>query len=312
MKANRFLHVLAVVALLTAAMVSCKKPKEVTGVELNKTELTLVVGDTETLIATVLPEDAENKVVNWKSNDRLVATVSNGIITAKAAGTALITVTTADGNKTTSCTVTVKPFKEPEMVFVEGNDSIGSFYIGKYPVTQKLWKDASEAPYNQLNYNEGDNYPAHYIHVSWALSFIQDLNLATGKNYRLPSYVEWDYAAKGGNKSKGYEYSGSNNIDEVAWYAGNSNNSVHPVGTKLPNELGIYDMSGNVWEWVVYFYSTGPMGNGYRLYGGSYCSSADNCRALSYYSGGGNGYEKDFGFRLVLEANNKSVIKNKK
>ena len=299
MKANRFLYILAVAALLTAAMVSCKKSKEVTGVELNKTELTLVVDDAETLIATVLPEDAENKVVNWNSSDNNVAEVNNnGTITAKLAGTVLITVTTADGNKTANCTVTVienkPPIEEPEMVFVEGGTfwygctddecdsldmlyrtyppvqkTVNSFYMAKYTVTQKLWKDVMGELFPQLNYGIGDNYPIHIDRI-YVREFIRKLNSITGKDYRLPSSEEWEYAAKGGCKSKGYKFSGSNNIEEVAWYNKNSNNSTHPVGEKLPNELGIYDMSGNVWEWMDNERHAPQKSQLYELRGGSY------------------------------------------
>jgi len=316
MKANRFLHILAAAALLTAAMVSCKKPQEVTGVELNKTELTLVVGDTETLIATVLPEDAENKAVTWKISDRSVVAVSDGKITAKLAGTALITVTTADGNKTASCTVTVienkPPIEEPEMVFVEGgtfwigctneesvslSEPVKSFYIAKYPVTQKLWKDVMET-LPQLNCGVGDSYPIY--NVSWidVYIFIGRLNLVTGKKYYFPSSEEWEYAAKGGNKSKGYKYSGSNNIDEVAWYNENSNNLTHPVGEKLPNELGIYDMTGNVWEWTC----SDDMYKSvfYTMRGGSWRTNASRCRVCISDGLQNINSGSDLGFRLTL------------
>jgi len=93
-----------------------------------------------------------------------------------------------------------------------------------------------------------DNYPVTNVGGRDVEEFISKLNAATGKNYRLPTEAEWEYAARGGNKSRGYKYSGSNNLDNVAWYFSNSGKNPSAVGIKRPNELGIYDMSGNVEE----------------------------------------------------------------
>ena len=124
--------------------------------------------------------------------------------------------------------------------------------------------------------------------------FISKLNAKTGKTYRLPTEAEWEYAASGGNKSQGYKYSGDNILDNVAWYGGNSIGKTHEVGQKKANELGIYDMSGNIWEWCSDWYGnydasskTNPQGasNGNRrvLRGGSWFGGPLHCR-LSFPS----------------------------
>ena len=134
------------------------------------------------------------------------------------------------------------------------------YYIGETEVTQALWKavtgySPTKGSSWEKGYGLGDNYPAYNISYGDVQSFIKKLNKITGVYFRMPTEAEWEFAARGGNKSKGYKYSGSNTIDNVAWYRDNSwfrdnNNSLtHPVKTKAANELGIYDMSGNVSEW---------------------------------------------------------------
>jgi len=127
---------------------------------------------------------------------------------------------------------------------------VGSYYIGKYPVTQKQW--ASVMGINPAHF-EGDGWESLPIEqVSWneAQEFIKRLNAMTGKNYRLPTEAEWEYAALGGLSAKGEKFSGHRFLDDIAWYDYNSDGRTHPIGSKQPNELGLYDMSGNVWEWV--------------------------------------------------------------
>jgi formylglycine-generating enzyme required for sulfatase activity len=164
--------------------------------------------------------------------------------------------------------------------------TLSGYYIGKYEVTQAQWRAVMDS--NPSNF-KGDNLPVESVSWHDVQDFIRKLNQQTGKNYRLPTEAEWEFAARGGNSSRGYKYSGSNDIGSVAWYNGNSGGETHPVGTKQANELGIYDMTGNVWEWCNDWYGsysgssqTNPKGassGSYRvLRGGSWYSNESNCR----------------------------------
>ena len=135
--------------------------------------------------------------------------------------------------------------------------TVSDFSIGKTEVTQALWK-AVMGENNNPSHFKKDNFPVE--NVSWAdcKRFIRKLNAATGENFRLPTEAEWEFACRGGNSSNHYKYSGGNNLDDVAWYKDNSGNRTHAAVTKQPNELGIYGMSGNVWEWCEDVY--GPYG----------------------------------------------------
>lgn len=217
----------------------------------------------------------------------------------------------------------------PEMVFVRGGTfQMGSnhkdnekpihsvmvpdFEIGKYPVTQKLWQEIMDS--NPSRFKGCDDCPVE--NVSWddVQKFFKKLNNRhPGKNYRLPSEAEWEYAARGGQQSKGYTYAGSNDIDEVAWYSENSGGKTHLVGGKKANELGIHDMSGNVWEWCQDFWhgnyhgaptEGSPWDSGSKharrvLRGGSWYLNQDLCRA-SYRGWYGPDLRYDYiGFRVV-------------
>ena len=187
--------------------------------------------------------------------------------------------------------------------------TLSDYYIGQTEVTQELWEaimgkqramGALSAGLLGLgikelvsaNTNKGPDNPISNITWNDCQKFIQKLNKITGQNFRLPTEAEWEFAARGGNKSHGYKYSGSNNADSVAWYSVNSNSKVHPVRKKAPNELGIYDMSGNVSEWCAdkydYYDETpqiNPMGpaNGteYVLRGGCYDYNDKDIRVAS-------------------------------
>jgi formylglycine-generating enzyme required for sulfatase activity len=222
---------------------------------------------------------------------------------------------------------------EPEMVFVKGGtfemgspDEIGyenehpahrvtlnDFKIGKFETTQGQWKAVMGG--NHSRFQNGDDYPVDNVTWDEAQEFIAKLNKLTGKHYRLPTEAEWEYAARGGNRSIGYQYSGSDNKDEVAWYANNSGGSTQPVGTKQPNELGIYDMSGNVWEWCSDLYDlnvrcypsedqtnpTGATAGFARVFrGGCWSLNYDGCCRSARRDFGDKGYCNSLGFRIVL------------
>ena len=125
------------------------------------------------------------------------------------------------------------------------------YYIGKYEVTQALWQAVMG---NNPSEFKGDNLPVEKVSWDDCQEFISKLSNMTGKKFRLPTEAEWEYAARGGKKSRGYQYSGSNNLSDVAWYKDNSDSKTHAVGSKQANELGIYDMSGNVREWCQDWY----------------------------------------------------------
>ena len=186
--------------------------------------------------------------------------------------------------------------------------TLSGYYIGKTEVTQALWMAVMGSNPSRF---KGDYLPVEQVSWDDCQEFIRKLNALTGQNFRLPTEAEWEFACRGGNNSRGYKYSGSNDIDNVAWYDGNSGYKTHPVATKLPNELGIYDMTGNVWEWCSDWYGDyssgaqtnpkGPYDGSARVYrGGSWGSRTRYFRSSSrgYYGPGDcNDY---LGLRLSL------------
>ena len=203
----------------------------------------------------------------------------------------------------------------PEMKDLWGNEKpthqvtiTNDYYIGKYEVTQALWKAVMGK--NPSDF-KGDNLPVEKVSWDDCQEFISKLNRITGKTFRLPTEAEWEYAARGGKKSRGYQYGGSNNISDVAWYDSNSGYKTHAVGSKQANELGIYDMTGNVREWCLDRYGkyssssktnpTGATSGAGRLYRGGSCAGyAWDCRSSyrNYYSPGSR--YNHLGLRLVL------------
>jgi formylglycine-generating enzyme required for sulfatase activity len=185
--------------------------------------------------------------------------------------------------------------------------TVGDFRIGKYEVTQTEWKTVMG---NNPSFFEGDNLPVEKVNWNEVQEFIQKLNTMTGGNYRLPTEAEWEYAARGGSQARGFKYSGSNSIGDVAWYDWNSGSKTHPVGTKRANELGIYDMAGNVYEWVQDWFGgynsgsqtnpVGPSSGSYRVRrGGSWGSFARSARvSFRLNVEPGDRYD-NLGFRLA-------------
>ena len=205
--------------------------------------------------------------------------------------------------------------------------SVSSFYISKYEITQKEWQEVMGS---NPSYFKGDKLPVE--NISWydAIEYCNKRSIKEGlkpcysgsganiscdwtaNGYRLPTEAEWEYAARGGKKSKGYKYSGSDDIKKVAWYKSNSGSKTHPVGENQANELGIYDMSGNVWEWCWDWYSSdyyskspssnprGPSSGEKRvLRGGSWSSYDCYCRVANRFDDDPDYRYYDFGLRIL-------------
>ncbi|MDE6440124.1 MAG: SUMF1/EgtB/PvdO family nonheme iron enzyme [Bacteroidales bacterium] len=214
--------------------------------------------------------------------------------------------------------------------------TLDGFYIGAYEVTQSQWVAVMESTVAQQRdkaaeywgedpltvglYGVGDNYPMYYVSWEEAQSFCEKLSQKTGKTYRLPTEAEWEYAARGGNEVDGTKYAGSNAISDVAWYYDNSyglgsshpDYGTHPVGQKNPNALGLYDMSGNVWEWCQDWFGDyssssavnpqGPSGGSDRVNrGGSWYGHAQYSRVSGRNNLTPGNRSFSLGFRIVCE-----------
>lgn len=189
---------------------------------------------------------------------------------------------------------------------------LADFYIGKYEVTQTIWRLVMGS--DTLSTSDCPFCPVYDVKPIYIDEFISKLNSLTGKHYRLPTEAEWEYAATGGVKSKGYKYAGGNDFNEVAWNVLNSDMKTHAVGQKKPNELGLYDMSGNVWEicsdWYLRnYYKISPSDapcqtkkTSFRLMrGGSWRSGEQRCQTPARNRDIRDHHISNSGFRLVLE-----------
>ena len=306
----------------------------------------------ETVIAVVAGESTTVDILNSTGTCTLTPSSShasctlNGdsfTVTGEKAGITTINVTNGDGETAAVLNVIVTPVThfivegvEFEMVPVEGGTfmrnaivgneyreydweapsfswlSLPDYFIGKTEVTQELWQAVLGS---NPSYFKGDlQRPVEQVSWEECQFFIYTLNQMTGLRFRLPSEAEWEFAARGGNLSQGYEYSGGPTVAQVAWYSGNASNMPHPVGTKEANELGIHDMTGNVWEWCLDWVDQEehPYYEGYQLYGatngitrvrrgGCWSSSAENCHLLTTTGSAPADSNSRLGLRLMLE-----------
>lgn len=347
---SRFTGAAVLSALLLVTAVACTKsePGEVavTSISLSKASITLMMGGTEDLAVVISPDNATDNTVTWSSSDAAVATVADGRVTAVACGSAVITARCREVKA--ECSVIVNGFAESslslgmKMIYVEGGEfimggtseqgsevrvketpihkvSLGSYYIGECEVTQEQWKKVMGTTiYEQRDkggysdvYGVGADYPMYYVSWEEAMEFCRRLSEASGRKYSLPTEAQWEYAARGGKKTAGTKYSGGASVGSVAWYWGNSASEAHKVRSKLPNTLGLYDMSGNIYEWCYDWYGeygaaavtspSGPSTGTYRVFrGGSWCSDAASCRVSdrTYEKPGSRCY--DYGFRVAV------------
>lgn len=191
----------------------------------------------------------------------------------------------------------------------EHSVTVDDFAIGETEVTQELWTAVMGK--NPSGYTTNVQLPVESVNWFECQAFIEKLNELTGEKFRMPTEAEWEFAARGGNKSKGYLYSGSDSIAEVAWYQDNADNVTHPVKEKKPNELGLYDMSGNVWEWCSDWYAdyspeaatnpTGPQNGNCRVVrGGSWLVDPAICRSTDRSFGAPKGGGCILGLRLAM------------
>ena len=197
--------------------------------------------------------------------------------------------------------------------------TLSDYYIGETEVTQELWEAVMGSNPSLF---KGSTNPVEQVSWDDCKEFISRLNRLTGQNFRMPTEAEWEYAARGGRKSQGYKCSGSNIPGDVAWYDGNSGSKTHPVKTKNANELGLYDMSGNVWEWCQDWYGSysgssqtnpkGPSAGSYRVgRGGSWGYDARGCRVSNRGNDPPGVRNRNIGFRLAMGVDKDTIHSSK-
>ncbi|MBQ6771395.1 MAG: formylglycine-generating enzyme family protein [Bacteroidales bacterium] len=189
---------------------------------------------------------------------------------------------------------------------------LDDYYIGETEVSQALWKAVMN---NNPSKHVGDNYPVDCVSWDDCMDFCKKLSSITGYYFCLPTEAEWEFAARGGNKSNNYKYSGSNNLNEVAWCLDDSDTISHVVKTKKPNELGVYDMTGNVWEWCYDYWNNqyesysgfsqinphGTPSGEFRVHrGGAWHSSSKYCRVSYRWYAKAERHNDFRGFRLAM------------
>ena len=253
------------------------------------------------------PSSIANTMFSNSASSTNIATKPNTLTVSLKKGVVIELIKVEAGNFTIGATSANEKPDDNEKPAHEVTFS-QNYYIGKYEVTQEVWKAVMG---NNPSKFKGNFLPVEMVSWKDCQKFISKLNRITGLHFRLPSEAEWEYAARGGNKSNGYLYSGSDNLDEVAWYNENSGKRTHNVGTKKANELGIYDMSGNVMEWCqdwFGFYTvssrkdpTGPNTGTLRINrGGCWYSYPWYCRSLSRNKISPDDSYFNLGFRLAL------------